>query len=66
MLLRLYANFKQASSGDAGGTRPGVLDVVGRAKFDAWAALKGRSRDEAMRSYVDLVTGLKDAEQRGP
>ena len=61
-LLALYANFKQASSGDAGGARPGVLDVVSRAKFDAWAAMKGRSRDAAMRSYVELVAGLKAAE----
>ena len=61
-LLALYANFKQASSGDAGGARPGVLDVVSRAKFDAWAAMKGRSRDAAMRSYIELVAGLKAAE----
>lgn len=61
-LLALYANFKQASAGDASGARPGVLDVIARAKFDAWTALKGRPRDEAMRAYVDLVAQLKAAE----
>ncbi|MCW5638790.1 MAG: acyl-CoA-binding protein [Rubrivivax sp.] len=61
-LLALYALFKQASSGDASGARPGVLDVVARAKFDAWAALKGRGRFDAMRDYVELVGRLKAAE----
>lgn len=61
-LLALYAHFKQASTGDASGARPGVLDVVARAKFDAWAALKGCRADDAMRRYVELVDQLKAAE----
>jgi len=39
-----------------------VLDVVGRAKHDAWAKRKGVSRDEAMRMYVELVRKLKAQE----
>jgi acyl-CoA-binding protein len=35
--------------------------MVGRAKYDAWSALKGTSRDEAMQQYVDLIEELKDA-----
>lgn len=58
-LLRLYALYKQGSSGDAEGSRPGFTDMVGRAKFDAWAALKGQSKDEAMQNYVDLIESLK-------
>ena len=58
-LLRLYALYKQGSSGDAEGSRPGFTDMVGRAKFDAWAALKGQSKDEAMQNYVDLSESLK-------
>jgi diazepam-binding inhibitor (GABA receptor modulator, acyl-CoA-binding protein) len=59
-LLRIYALFKQASEGDVSGTRPGFTDMVARAKFDAWEALKGTAREDAMRQYVDLITDLKD------
>ena len=58
-LLKIYALFKQASSGDASGDRPGFTDMVGRAKFDAWAGLKGTTSDEAMSQYVALIEALK-------
>lgn len=57
-MLRLYALFKQAKAGDATGSRPGMFDPVGRAKYDAWAGLKGTSRETAMQAYVDLVDSL--------
>jgi len=57
-LLELYALFKQASAGDAVGKRPGMLDLKGRAKFDAWTAMKGTSRDDAMARYVAKVSRL--------
>lgn len=59
-LLKIYALFKQGSAGDATGDRPGMTDFVGRAKFDAWAGLKGTSQETAMQQYVDLITSLKD------
>ncbi len=59
ILLDIYALFKQSSKGDATGKRPGMLDFVGRAKFDAWAKLKGRTSDQAMQDYIDLVERLK-------
>jgi diazepam-binding inhibitor (GABA receptor modulator, acyl-CoA-binding protein) len=58
-LLQLYALYKQASSGDAEGKRPGFTDMVGRAKWDAWNGIKGKSNDEAMTEYVALVESLK-------
>ena len=58
-LLKMYALYKQASAGDAEGKRPGFTDMVGRAKFDAWEALKGTAKDEAMQQYVDLIEELK-------
>jgi len=61
-LLDLYALYKQADLGDVTGDRPSVLDVVGRAKYDAWAKRKGISRDEAMKSYIELVSRLKAQE----
>lgn len=54
-LLALYALFKQASEGDVSGKRPGMLDMVGRAKYDAWAGLSGTSSDDAKQQYVDKV-----------
>ena len=58
-MLRLYALYKQATSGDAEGDRPGFSDMVGRAKWDAWNALSGTDRDEAMQQYIDLIEELK-------
>jgi acyl-CoA-binding protein len=55
VLLELYAWFKQATVGDAAGDRPGMLDVRGRAKYDAWARRKGVSHDAAMSAYIALV-----------
>ena len=60
VLLQLYALYKQATDGDVEGKRPGFTDMVGRAKFDAWAALKGTTNDDAMKRYVDLISSLKD------
>jgi acyl-CoA-binding protein len=57
-LLELYALFKQATSGDIAGSRPGMLDMKGRAKYDAWAKKKGTSKDDAMTKYVALVDRL--------
>ncbi|WP_151446033.1 acyl-CoA-binding protein [Lacisediminimonas profundi] len=58
-LLKIYSLYKQASAGDAQGDRPGFTDMVGRAKWDAWDALKGTSRDDAMQRYIDLIEELK-------
>jgi diazepam-binding inhibitor (GABA receptor modulator, acyl-CoA-binding protein) len=58
-LLKLYALFKQASSGDVDGKRPGFTDMVGRAKWDAWNEIKGLSTDDAMKQYVALIEDLK-------
>lgn len=59
VLLKLYALYKQGSEGDVEGKRPGFTDMVGRAKYDAWAAIKGTAQDDAMQQYIDLVNSLK-------
>jgi acyl-CoA-binding protein len=56
---KLYALFKQATIGDVEGKRPGFTDMIGRAKYDAWAGIKGKSADDAMREYTALVDSLK-------
>jgi acyl-CoA-binding protein len=58
-LLQIYALYKQATAGDVEGKRPGFADMVGRAKFDAWAGLKGKSTAEAQQAYIDLIESLK-------
>ena len=57
-LLELYSLFKQATDGDVQGKRPGMLDIKGRAKYDAWAGRKGLGREAAMQQYVALVDKL--------
>jgi diazepam-binding inhibitor (GABA receptor modulator, acyl-CoA-binding protein) len=60
-LREIYGLYKQASLGDAetsGAKRPGRLDLVGRAKYDAWAGKKGLDSDTAKQQYVDLINGL--------
>jgi acyl-CoA-binding protein len=58
-LLKISSLYKQATEGDVEGKRPGFTDMVGRAKYDAWAAVKGKSADEAMQDYIDLIESLK-------
>jgi acyl-CoA-binding protein len=58
-LLKLYALYKQATTGDVDGKRPGFTDMVGRAKWDAWNEIKGTAKDAAMKQYVALVDDLK-------
>ncbi len=58
-LLDLYGLFKQATEGDVTGSRPGMLDLKGRAKYDAWARRKGMAAEEARKKYVALVDRLE-------
>lgn len=57
-LLKLYALYKQGSVGDNADKKPGFGDMVGRAKWDAWSALKGTTSDAAMQQYIDLIESL--------
>ena len=54
-LLNLYGLFKQATDGDVSGDRPGGFDFKAIAKFDAWAELKGKSKEQAMQDYIALM-----------
>ncbi|SMF25131.1 acyl-CoA-binding protein [Pseudogulbenkiania subflava] len=57
-LLQLYSLFKQATEGDVQGERPGMMDFINRAKYDAWDKIKGMSAEQAMQGYVDVVNKL--------
>jgi diazepam-binding inhibitor (GABA receptor modulator, acyl-CoA-binding protein) len=58
-LLKIYSLYKQGSVGDNEEKKPGLTDMVGRAKWEAWNKLKGMSQDEAMQQYIDLIDSLK-------
>jgi acyl-CoA-binding protein len=57
-MLRLYSLYKQGSEGDVSGDKPGFFDFVGSAKYEAWEKLRGMSREQAQKKYVDLVKSL--------
>jgi diazepam-binding inhibitor (GABA receptor modulating acyl-CoA-binding protein) len=58
-LLELYSYYKQAIDGDIAGEQPRAFDFMARAKYDAWSARKGMSKEAAMKAYVKLVNHLK-------
>ena len=57
-LLELYAFYKQATVGDCNTERPGMFDLKGKAKWDKWDSLKGMSKEEAQKKYVELANSL--------
>lgn len=60
-LLQLYSLYKQATEGDINIDPPAnPFDFVSKAKFEAWAGLKGKTKEAAMQDYVQLVSKLKN------
>jgi len=59
-LLNIYALYKQGTQGDVRGDKPGFVDMVGRAKYEAWEGQQGKSQDEAMSEYIALIDRLAD------
>jgi len=59
-LLKIYALYKQGTQGDVQGEKPSFIDMVGRAKFEAWEGQQGKSQDDAMEEYISLIDRLAD------
>ncbi|XKL60518.1 hypothetical protein PGB90_007575 [Kerria lacca] len=57
-LLEIYALFKQATVGDVNTAKPGLFDLKGKAKWEAWNGKKGMSVADAKEAYVTLVNKL--------
>jgi len=57
-LKEVYALFKQGTVGDINTSRPGMLDLKGKAKWDAWNSKKGLAKDEAKEQYIALIGQL--------
>ncbi len=60
VMLQIYALYKQAVEGDLNIDPPSnPFDFVGKAKYSAWEGLKGKSKEDAMHEYIDLIAELK-------
>ncbi|PVU89194.1 hypothetical protein BB559_005197 [Furculomyces boomerangus] len=57
-LLELYALFKQSIFGDNEDPQPGLFDLKGKAKYNAWKSKAGMSKEEAQAKYIELVDSL--------
>ncbi|XP_060075320.1 enoyl-CoA delta isomerase 2-like [Ylistrum balloti] len=64
--LQMYALFKQATVGNCNAPKPGMMDFVGKAKWDAWNGLADMTQDEAKQKYVDIVDDLAGKETPAP
>jgi diazepam-binding inhibitor (GABA receptor modulating acyl-CoA-binding protein) len=59
-LLQLYSLYKQGSIGDVNSDPPSnPFDFVAKAKYESWASLKGKSTNDAMKEYIELIQKLK-------
>ncbi|CAF0799633.1 unnamed protein product [Rotaria sp. Silwood1] len=58
-LLKIYGLFKQATVGDNTTAKPGMFDLKGKYKWEAWDANKGKSKETAQKEYIALVKELK-------
>ena len=56
--LEIYALYKQGMVGDVNTDRPGMLDLKGKAKWDAWNAKKGTPKEDAQKAYIELIEAL--------
>ena len=56
--LSLYKYFKQATSGDINTPKPGLFDIAANAKWKAWNSMKGTSKEDSEKLYIDTVDAL--------
>jgi diazepam-binding inhibitor (GABA receptor modulator, acyl-CoA-binding protein) len=64
-LLDIYALFKQTTIGDNTTSKPGMFDMKGLFKWNAWKTKEGMSVDDACQAYIDLVNGLLEKYPNG-
>ncbi|PWN52336.1 acyl-CoA-binding protein [Violaceomyces palustris] len=56
--LKFYGLYKQATVGDVNTSRPGLFDLAGKYKWDAWNSNKGLSKEEAEQKYVEALIAI--------
>lgn len=57
-LLKLYGLYKQATVGDNNTDKPGMFDLKGKYKWQAWKDLEGTSQEDAEQQYIAFATEL--------
>lgn len=57
-LLKLYGLYKQTTVGDNTTAKPGVFDLKGKYKWQAWKDLEGTSQEDAEKEYIALADEL--------
>ena len=62
--LKFYGFYKQATVGDVNTARPGMFDLTGKYKWDAWKANEGLSQDEAKSKYVEALIEVSTFSKR--
>jgi diazepam-binding inhibitor (GABA receptor modulating acyl-CoA-binding protein) len=63
-LAILYGNYKQSLFGDNTTDAPFFLQFQAVAKWNAWNACKGKSKEEAMLDYIAKVSELVRLESK--
>ena len=43
-------------------TRPGIFDPKGKAKWDAWKSVEGKTKEDAEKEYVALVNQIGESQ----
>ncbi|XP_075826024.1 enoyl-CoA delta isomerase 2-like [Microtus pennsylvanicus] len=61
--LQLYGLYKQATDGPCNMPKPGVFDLVNKAKWEAWNVLGSLPKETAKQNYVDLVSSLSPSSE---
>jgi len=59
ILLKIYSLYKQSTQGDISGEKPNGFDFINLAKYNAWESQKGKTSEESMQEYIDLINSLK-------
>ena len=60
-LLHLYGLYKQVTVGDINTEMPGIFDMKGRAKWNAWKSYSGLDKTTARTYYINLVNQMVKA-----
>eukprot|EP00164_Ancoracysta_twista_P001474 GFYU01001923.1.p1 GENE.GFYU01001923.1~~GFYU01001923.1.p1 ORF type:complete len:427 (-),score=127.09 GFYU01001923.1:143-1423(-) len=58
-MLQVYALYKQATSGPNTTDKPGMMDFVGKAKWQAWSDLKDMDKETAMKEYIGKINDIQ-------
>ncbi|UVC54005.1 acyl-CoA-binding protein [Theileria orientalis] len=57
--LTFYKYYKQATVGDCNTPKPSMFDFKNKAKWESWNSMRGTSKEEARRAYVDFLNKIQ-------